>query len=382
MFNENYPPISFIDNTTADEVVESMISDYKSKYTEITGKEASLPQASPYRLIMYAAAMQIYQGMQYADHAAKMSFLTYSEGDFLDHLSALRGVDRILATPASCTMRFSIPSAMSSVIAIPEGTRVTNGNDVFFETDEYVEIAIGQTSVTVSATCTEDGSFGNGIAIGAVNTLVTTLPYITTVENTTATSGGSDLEDDDDFKYRIHDAPGSYSTAGPTGAYIYHTKSASSSIGDVYVETDEDDPAGEVNIYFIMEDGSLPDATMISRVEAELNTRTSRPLTDKITVSAPSVSSYDVTFTYYIAYSRRSEVATIQEEIQNAVAAYNTWQSEKIGRDINPSYLIQKVMAAGAKRVTVTAPTYTVVNESTVSMVDNITITYGGIEDD
>lgn len=382
MFNENYPPISFIDNTTVDEVVEAMISDYKQKYTEITGKEASLPQASPYRLIMYAAAMQIYQGMQYADHAAKMSFLTYSEGDYLDNLGALRGVNRITATPASCTMSFSIDSAISSVIAIPQGTRVTNGNDVFFETDEYAEIAVGQTSVSVSATCTEDGSIGNGIAIGDIDTLVTTLPYITTVANTTATSGGSDLEDDDDYKQRIFEAPGSYSTAGPTGAYIYHTKSASSSIGDVYVEADQDDPAGEVFVYFIMEDGSLPDAAMIARVEAELDTRTSRPLTDKITVSAPSVSTYDVDITYYIAYSRRSEVATIQAEINNAVAAYNTWQSEKIGRDINPSYLIQKVMAAGAKRVTVTSPTYTVVNESTVSKVDNITVTYGGIEDD
>ena len=102
-----------------------MINDYQSKYKEITNKEAALAKADPHRLIMYACAVQIYQAMQ-----------------------------------------FSISEPVASVVGIPAGTRATNGNNVSFATDEYVEIKAGEISVSVSATCTEEGSLGYNFAIG------------------------------------------------------------------------------------------------------------------------------------------------------------------------------------------------------------------------
>lgn len=72
---ENFPDISFIDDATVEETMNQMIADYQEKYKELTGKDISLGQADPYRLIMYACTMQIYQAMQYADYAGKMSFL-------------------------------------------------------------------------------------------------------------------------------------------------------------------------------------------------------------------------------------------------------------------------------------------------------------------
>ena len=67
MIADNFPDISFIDNATVDEVQTRMIEDYREKYKELTGKEVSLSLADPYRLNMYACAMQIYQAMQYAE---------------------------------------------------------------------------------------------------------------------------------------------------------------------------------------------------------------------------------------------------------------------------------------------------------------------------
>ncbi len=61
---ESFPDLSFIDNATVDEVLTQMINDYQEKYRGITGKNVVLTPANPYRLIMYACTMQIYQAMR------------------------------------------------------------------------------------------------------------------------------------------------------------------------------------------------------------------------------------------------------------------------------------------------------------------------------
>lgn len=377
--SENFPDISFIDDCTVDEVQAQMIADYQERYNELTGKKVSLAKADPYRLIMYACAMQIYQAMQYADYSGKMSFLKYANEDYLDNLAALRGVKRIEATAATTTLKFSIDSALGSVVAIPEGTRVTNGDFVYFATDEYAEIPAGQTFVTVLATCTEAGIVGNGFEAGEFTVLVNTLPYISEVTNIDATSGGADEESDDNLKDRIFNAPASYSTAGSASAYEYHVKSVDPTINDVVVDSSS---PGTVDIYFTCEGGQLPNDALIEKVKDYLSDNNIRPLTDNVTVQAPDTEEYNVDFTYYISTSDKSMVASIQAEIETAVSVYNTWQTEKIGRDINPSYLIQKVMDAGAKRVTVTSPLYTVLEKNTVATLGTVTMTYGGLEDD
>lgn len=377
--SENFPDISFIDDCTVDEVQAQMIADYQERYNELTGKKVSLAKADPYRLIMYACAMQIYQAMQYADYSGKMSFLKYANEDYLDNLAALRGVKRIEATAATTTLKFSIDSALGSVVAIPEGTRVTNGDFVYFATDEYAEIPAGQTSVTVLATCTDAGTVGNGFEAGEFTVLVNTLPYISEVTNIDATSGGADEESDDNLKDRIFNAPASYSTAGSAAAYEYHVKSVDPTINDVVVDSSS---PGTVDIYFTCEGGQLPKDALIEKVKDYLSDNNIRPLTDNVTVQAPNTEEYNVAFTYYISTSDKSMVSSIQAEIETAVSVYNTWQTEKIGRDINPSYLIQKVMDAGAKRVTVTSPLFTVLEKSTVATLGTVTMTYGGLEDD
>lgn len=376
---DNFPDISFIDDTTIEDVVTQMINDYQDRYKELTGKEVSLAAANPFRLLIYACAVQIYQGMQYADHAGKMSFLKYAYGAYLDSQAALRGLERIEAKPATTTLKFSITAPIQSAVAIPMGCRVTNGNDVFFATDEYAEIAAGQTSVEVKATCTEAGVIGNGFLPGEFTSIVNSLPYVVSATNTTNTMNGADRESDENFKDRIMSVPESYSTAGPAGAYIYQTKTASSEIGDVAVSSPN---PSEVVVKFIMNDGSMPDADMIAYVQDYLDGSKIRPLTDEVTVGAPTAETYNINVTYYIAKSDSSAVASIQENITAAVSAYNIWQTSKIGRDINPSYLIQKVMEAGAKRVSVISPTHTVLSDDKIAKTGTVTVTYGGIEDD
>lgn len=379
MFTDNFPDISFIENTTAEEVLTGLINDYQEKYKEITGKEVSLSKANPYRLIMHACAMQIYQAMQYADYAGKMSFLTYARGEYLDNLAALKGVKRIENKAAVTVLRFSIENPIESAISIPEGCRVTNGNDVFFATDEYAEIKPGEIEVFVSATCTDPGMAGNGFNPGELKVLVNTIPYIASVSNTVTTYGGTDREDDESLRNRAYSYPNAYSCAGPMAAYEYHTRTAFPEICDVTVRSEN---PGEVDIYFICDGGETPDESLIQKVKEHLEDRNIRPLTDKVVVRAPKSMKYDVKMTYYISSSNKSAANSIQTAVDTAVSIYNTWQTNKIGRDINPSYLIQKVMEAGAKRVSIESPVFTVLDESMVAQTGNVTFNYGGVEDD
>lgn len=375
---ENFPDISFIDNTQIDDVVNAMILDYQEKYKEITGNEIKLSQADPYRLIMNACALQIYQAMQNTDFAGKMSFLKYSYGYYLDNLAALRGLSRNEARPATTVLKFSISEAIASAVTIPAETRVTNGNDVFFATDMTVEIPAGSTSVTVSATCTEAGTIGNGYAPNEINTIVEIIPYITSAVNLTTTEGGVDVESDNVFRERIFASPGSYSVAGPINAYEYFVRQADATITDVVVYSST---AGQVDISFTC-GGEIPSEALMTKVTNYLRDSSVRPLTDYVVVHAPTEETYDIDLTYYIAQSDASAVTSIQAAVNQAISDYNAWQTGKLGRDINPSRLIQLIMDAGAKRVEITEPTRTVLDATELAALGTSNVVYGGLEND
>lgn len=377
---KNAPDISFIDNKTIEDVRDEMVADYEEYMTKATGQTVTLPRSSPHRGVLYAAALQIYQAFQYIDRAGKQSLLKYSYSDFLDNLGLLKGVTRSPATAAVTTLRFTVSAVRQVATAIPKGTRVSAGGSVYFATDEYAEIPAGGSTVDVPATCTDTGTEGNDMAAGDLTTMVDPLPYVASVTNTTATEGGADVESDDDLAERIYLAPGAYSTAGPEDGYLFHAKQFNPSIGDVVATSNQ--AAGTVDIVFIMSDGKTPGTEMINGLKEYLNGKTRRPMTDLVNVSAPAEVTYTVDLTYYINRSDSARAVAIQEAVQTAVDDYLTWQ-RTIGRDINPSKLVALVMAAGAKRVTVTAPTYTTVDAIKVSALSGSpTISYGGLEDD
>lgn len=377
---KSLPDISFIDNKDIDQVRQEMVADYESFISEATGQTVTLERSGVHRMELYAAAAQIYQAMQYIDRQGKQSILKYSYSDFLDNLAIFKGVTRNPATPATTTLRFTLSAERDTATGIPQGTRVSTAGAIYFATDVYAEIPAGSTTVDVPATCTVAGTDGNGFAAGELATIVDPIPYVASVTNTTATEGGAEIESDDDLAERVFLAPGAYSTAGPEDGYLYHAKAYSAAIGDVVATSNQ--AAGTVDIVFIMADGSTPGEEMIEGLEGYLQGKTIRPMTDLVRVAAPQEVTYTINLTYYINRSDSAKAVTIQAAVAQAVADYQTWQ-RAIGRDINPSQLVHMVMDAGAKRVTVTAPTYTAVDATKVSALQgDAVISYGGLEDD
>ena len=377
---KSLPDISFIDNKDIDQVRQEMVADYESFISEATGQTVNLERSSVHRMELYAAAAQIYQAMQYIDRQGKQNILKYSYSDFLDNLASFKGVTRNPAAAATTTLRFTLSAERDTATGIPQGTRVSTAGTIYFATDVYAEIPAGSTTVDVPATCTVAGTDGNGFAAGELATIVDPIPYVASVTNTTATEGGAEIESDDDLAERVFLAPGAYSTAGPEDGYLYHAKAYSAAIGDVVATSNQ--AAGTVDIVFIMADGSTPGEEMIEGLEGYLQGKTIRPMTDLVRVAAPQEVTYTINLTYYINRSDSAKAVTIQAAVAQAVADYQTWQ-RAIGRDINPSQLVRMVMDAGAKRVTVTAPTYTAVDATKVSALQgDAVISYGGLEDD
>ena len=377
---KNLPDISFIDNKTIDQVRQEMVADYESFISEATGQTVTLERSSVHRMELYAAAAQIYQAMQYIDRQGKQNILKYSYSDFLDNLAIFKGVTRNPATAATTTLRFTLSAERDTATGIPQGTRVSTAGSIYFATDVYAEIPAGSTTVDVPATCTVAGTDGNGFAVGELSTIVDPIPYVASVSNTTATEGGAEIESDDDLAERVFLAPGAYSTAGPEDGYLSHAKAYNAAIGDVVATSNQ--AAGTVDIVFIMADGSTPGEEMIEGLEGYLQGKTIRPMTDLVRVAAPQEVQYTINLTYYINRSDSAQAVTIQQQVAAAVEQYKTWQ-RAIGRDINPSQLVRMVMDAGAKRVTVTAPTYTTVDATKVSALQGeAVISYGGLEDD
>lgn len=371
----DYPDISFIGGTSFAQLQEQMVRDYEERYKELTGKEISLAAADPYRLILYAGAVAIYQGYQYTDKAGRMGLLKYSTGDCLDNLGSLKGVVRNDAAPAQTTLRFTLAETISQTATIRSGIRV-KGLDLYFETTEQGEIPPGELSVDVSAQCQTSGAAGNNFVPGEITTIVDPLPYTLSVTNLTTTSGGADRETDEELAERIYLAPSSYSTAGAKEAYEYWVKTFSSAIDECCVTSES--PC-EVDIY-LMVDGGVPEDDFMKRLEAYLENESIRPLTDHVVIKKPEAITYNINLTYYIRNDDRDAEVTIRGAVETAAGNFTAWQ-KKIGRDITPARLVYEIMQAGAQSVEVTEPVYAELSDAQIAIVGTTVLNYGGLRD-
>ena len=373
------PAVSFIDKITLDQLHTQLIEDYQNKYFELTGEKRELPLADPVRLILQAVALKLYQGYQYIDRSGKMDLLKYSSGEYLDNLAALKGLFRREATGAITTLRFTASAVRESVTPIPGGIRARDDAGNVFATDAYAEIPAGQTYVDVQATAITPGKAANGLPANSIELFVDPVPYIRSVTNIVETSGGDDREGDDDLTYRVLMYPTSYSVAGPKEAYEYWARTFRTDIADVLVYT----PAPtEVVVLFMLDGGVSPDQTIIDALTAFLRDRGIRPLTDMVTVAAPTDVPYNIALTYYINRSDAYRAAAIDADVRQAIEEYKAWQ-RKIGRDVNPSELIRRIVAAGAKRVELTKPAYAALENTQIAKFYETGETlYGGLEDD
>lgn len=359
-------------------------------YERLTG--TTVHPASKERLFIAWVVDIITQTRVAINYAANQNIPSRAVGANLDALAELfYAQQRPKAKAASCTVRFSISGVQQSAILIPSGTRATDAaHTLIWETTADAYIPSGEVSVDLPMRCQTTGTVGNGYVAGQINTVVDVFAYYVTCANTTTTDGGTNAATDVEFLALLKASEDAYSTAGPVGAYTYWAKSVSTEIADVKAICPMAEgklQAGHVDIYALMNDGTIATDTIKALILAACNDDKVRPLTDLVAVKDPEQVAYDISFTYYIPSETTIAATQIQTQVEAAVDAYVAWQSAKLGRDINPSMLISMLMEAGIKRVEVTAPAFVRLQDGSnhaapqVAKLRNRTVTNGGHED-
>ena len=209
--------------------------------------------------------------------------------------------------------------------------------------------------------------------------LVDPVAYVSSVENTTTSMLGADVETDDHYRQRIQESPEAYTCAGPAGMYRSLAMSVSQDIADVSVTCPT---PGTVDVRPILAKGELPSDEVLEAVRKKLSADDVRPLTDTVIVQSPDGVSYDLDVTWYLSKADEPLLSTISDAVTSAVESYVLWQRSKPGRDILPTMLISLIEQAGARRVVVRSPVYTVLKESEIAREGTVSLTYGGLEEE
>lgn len=138
--------------------------------------------------------------------------------------------------------------------------------------------------------------------------------------------------------------------------------------------------AGRVRVSVLMENGGIPGSEVLDQANALLSAENIRPMTDIVTVTAPDIVTYNIDLTYYIPYGGASGTAA-ELAVEQAVNQFIAWQSEVMGRDINPSKLNEMVMQTGlVKRVVIREPEYSVIGDCAVAKLGTRAVIGGGRE--
>lgn len=371
--NRGYPEISFV-NTDTDRLVNALVKSYE----KFTGR--TLYPADPVQKFILWIADIIIQERILIDESAKQNVPRYAQGVYLDSLAEIfKDAYRLQPQAAATTFRFYLSTALPYQHLIPMGTRVAVDGNIVFETTEILYIDAGKQSGDVPAICQQVGEIGNGFVPGQITQLVDVFPYYDRVENITVSAGGAERETDSAFYERMRESMESFSTAGPSGAYIYHAKTASPLVADVAALSPT---PGVADIRVLLRDGELPTEEVLQEVQAQLSADKVRPLCDFVQVSAPDTVPLNIDATYYIPKPSQNSAAVITADVEKAVQDYIRWQTEKMGRDINPSVFVSYLMKTGIKRVVVRQPEYTVVPESEVAALNQCNVSSGGVEDE
>lgn len=366
--------IEFVNTDT-----EALVNKLVAGYEEFMGRK--LYPADPVRAFILWLASIIIQERVYINESAKQNIPRYATGENLDMLSGIfHNVSRLEAVPATVTLQFSISKAPVTDYIITDTLEVTADGYVNFATTENIVFAARETTAVVKAECTLAGETGNGFLPGEINALVSDeFLYFEKVENITVSEGGSEKEDDASFYSRMRESEESYTTAGAKNSYSYHARSVSALVSDVSVESPE---PGKVDVKIMLQDGVLPDEEMISKVQEYLNADDIRPLTDYVVVSAPGTVTFDIDVVYYISSMQEISAEKIKDAVEAYTRSYVAWQTSKMGRDINPSYFNALIMQSGIKRAEIISPVFAHIGKGSVAVLGDLSITFGGMEDD
>lgn len=158
-------------------------------------------------------------------------------------------------------------------------------------------------------------------------------------------------ESDKDLRRRVQLSFEGFSTAGPDGAYLFHTLSAHGQVLDASVYSPE---PGDVMVSVLSRVGSgEASAPVLAAVEAALSSEDVRPLTDHVFVQSAEIIPFNVDASLTLYPGPDSAVV-----LADAIARLEAYVAEnhRLGRDITRAGLVAALCTAGVQNVALVAP--------------------------
>lgn len=328
-------------------------ADLIARYEVKSGK--TLYPAQVERLYIDQIAYAVTRVKMAIQNAGEQSLVRFALGPILDYLGELVATPRLLAAPARCILRFSMPAVVQQPLLIRAGTRVsTQDAKLAFLTDQDAVISTGQSQVSVTATCLTAGELGNGWTVGQISSIGNSPAAGLTATNTTVTADGAEDEEDDRYRERIILAPEAFSNAGSRGAYRYHALAVHQSIMDVAVHgPDEGQPDGHVALFPLTNTG-LPSEDLLQRVKNQVSGEKLRPLCDTVHAYAP----IEVTFQIkaHITFYDWADRVEAMKAAQAAADKYAADRRAGLGRDLVQEQLTALLQVNGIYRADLELP--------------------------
>ena len=147
---------------------EAIYDEMADQFAQETGME--LAGAGEMAVRLRALAAQVYGLYLESAWTRKQCFPQTATGEDLDRHAFLRGVTRLPASRAAGTLRFSVQTAGTADLPIPQGTVCLTAGLVAFATTQDGVLAAGQTQVDLPAQAVEPGPGGN-VPAGTVQTM-------------------------------------------------------------------------------------------------------------------------------------------------------------------------------------------------------------------
>lgn len=307
----------------------------KDEYSTLTGN--CVPELSDTDIRMKILAGEIYNDEVNLEYIKNQMFAKTATGSNLDLHALDRGLERKQATKATGSVVFSITLESDSNITIPAGTIVaTSGATAYcFVTDEDAVLPIGDTSVEVNCTAQQGGKASN-VAKGKIDVIVTTVNNVESVTNTSAFTGGTDEETDDELRERILDSY-VYVSNGTNSAYYKRLAMSVDGVTGVNVAP-KIRGVGTVDVYICSGKASAS-SDLIAQVQQLMDEQ--RELNVDVLVCNATPSKIDLSL--YVTLKDGFDFDSVCDDIKEAVNSY--MDSLSIGDSVLQTHLGNVVMS-------------------------------------
>lgn len=352
------PPMCEI--KTFEQIKSELVAIHKTNVPEYVPNESD--ETMP---VMETFAYRELQLRTYVNELVKQSFWQSATGEHLDFHAKEFFIERDKGSYPTAPIKFTLNTALTSQYVLEDGLEIVNA-------DGSLSLLLGD--VTISAGMLEsDGIAELQIYTARSDTTVTATmlpkPYLLSVTQISAYTGGSDPMDDDQLRALIALSNEQFTTAGSAKSYEYWARSSDSRIDDVHVYRSA---PGVVDM--IVHSLSGVDAAMLQRVEIATSGEIHRPLNDTVNVRSATIISYAVSAVLSVSVDAdsASTVLAAKARLEERLA------SVEIGKSITIGMIISALSVDGVEDVSVISPAATVgVGEDEVAIPTSVVVSVG-----